>query len=119
MNASFVLVLTTLPVDGDAEAFARTLIDERLAACVNILPPMQSIYRWEGTIEQAEERQLLMKTAADRVEELKKRFVDPAPVRGPRASRDPRGRWRRGLPRVDQALDAALGGAEAPPYTSA
>ena len=83
MNASFVLVLTTLPVDGDAEAFARTLIDERLAACVNILPPMQSIYRWEGTIEQAEERQLLMKTAADRVEELKQRFVTLHPYEVP------------------------------------
>ena len=45
----FVLVLTTYPADGDADAFARTLVDERLAACVSVLPPMQSIYRWKGS----------------------------------------------------------------------
>jgi periplasmic divalent cation tolerance protein len=75
MGTPFVIVLTTLPIDADAETLARALIEERLAACVNILAPMQSIYRWEGAIEQAEERQLIMKTAVDRVEELKKRVI--------------------------------------------
>ena len=70
----FVLVLTTFPADGDAEALARTLVDERLAACVNILPPMRSIYTWKGAIELASERQLLIKTATHRVKELETRL---------------------------------------------
>ena len=65
-----VLVLTTLPVDADAAAFARTLVTERLAACVNLLAPMESVYRWEGTIEQETERQVVIKTSKDRVSML-------------------------------------------------
>lgn len=83
MDSHFVLILTTLPFDADAETFARTLIEERLAACVNILLPMQSIYRWEGAVEQAEERQLIMKTAGDKVEELKKRVMELHPYEVP------------------------------------
>jgi periplasmic divalent cation tolerance protein len=71
---AYVIVLTTFPADGDAAALARTLVDERLAACVNVLPPMQSIYRWEGQVEAATERQLVIKTTAARVEELKARL---------------------------------------------
>jgi hypothetical protein len=52
MNHEYVMVLTTLPVDADGPGFARRIIDERLAACVNLLAPMESIYRWEGAIEQ-------------------------------------------------------------------
>ena len=62
MDAEYVLALTTLPLDQDAVAFARALVDERLAACVNILPEMQSIYRWQGNVEEERERQLLIKT---------------------------------------------------------
>lgn len=61
-----LLVLTNLP---DAEA-ARTLADfvvsARLAACVNILAPCRSIYRWQGKVEDAQEVPLLIKTTADR-----------------------------------------------------
>jgi periplasmic divalent cation tolerance protein len=74
-TASFAIVLTTLPADGDVESLARALVDERLAACVNILPAMQSIYRWEGKVEQASERQLIIKTAAAQVEDLKARIA--------------------------------------------
>jgi len=70
----FVVVLTTFPADGDAETFARTLVEERLAACVNILPPMRSIYMWKGAIERADERQLLIKTATHRVAQLETRL---------------------------------------------
>lgn len=63
----YVLVLTTLPVDAnEAATFARTLVEERLAACVNVLPPMESIYLWDNMIEREPERQLIIKTAKDR-----------------------------------------------------
>jgi periplasmic divalent cation tolerance protein len=65
-----VVVLTTLPADADAAAFARALVDARLAACVNLLPVMESVYRWKGGIERDGERQLLIKTSRDRVSAL-------------------------------------------------
>jgi periplasmic divalent cation tolerance protein len=73
--SSIVIVLTTFPADRDAAPFARALVDERLAACVNILPPMESIYRWQGVVEQASERQLFIKTSLTRFKELKKRIA--------------------------------------------
>jgi periplasmic divalent cation tolerance protein len=69
----FVVVMVTFPADGDAEAFARTLVDERLAACVNVLPLMRSVYRWKGEVEAASERQLLIKTKAASVAALEER----------------------------------------------
>ena len=65
-SAEYVLVFTTLPQDADPAAFARALVDERLAACVNLLPPMESIYRWEGSVERETERQLIIKTTRER-----------------------------------------------------
>jgi periplasmic divalent cation tolerance protein len=70
MTHEYVIVLTTLPADADGAAFARALVEERLAACVNLSAPMDSIYRWEGTIEMETERQLVIKTSRDRVVEL-------------------------------------------------
>jgi periplasmic divalent cation tolerance protein len=70
----FVVILTTFPVDGDVEQFAKTLVEERLAACVNVLAPMRSIYRWKGAIESADERQLVIKTNTDRVHDLETRI---------------------------------------------
>ncbi len=70
MAQEYVIVLTTLPADADGAAFARGLVEERLAACVNLSAPMDSIYRWEGTIETETERQLVIKTSRDRVVEL-------------------------------------------------
>ena len=83
MEPTFVIVLTTFPADGDISAFARTLVEERLAACVNVLPPMDSIYRWQGAVEQASERQIIMKTTAARAEDLKKRIVALHPYEVP------------------------------------
>jgi periplasmic divalent cation tolerance protein len=59
-----VIVFTTLGADADATAFAHTLVEERLAACVNILPPMISIYRWKAGIERDREQQLIIKTTS-------------------------------------------------------
>ena len=74
-----VLVLVTYPTTHDPLALARALVDERLVACVNVLPPMQSVYRWESRVEQAEEHQLVMKTTRPRVEALKARLGDIHP----------------------------------------
>ena len=72
-SKQIVLVLTTLGTSADVDGFARTLVEERLAACVNVLPPMQSTYRWKGMVEQDTERQVVIKTAADRVGALRAR----------------------------------------------
>lgn len=68
------IVLTTLGADADATALARTLVEERLAACVNILPPMTSVYRWAGRLEQDREQQLIIKTTAARLSALEARL---------------------------------------------
>ena len=75
----FVIVLTTLPSEGDAERFAFQLVEERLAACVNILPPMRSVYRWKNAIEQANERQVLIKTTRARLSALENRLRELHP----------------------------------------
>ena len=62
-ETDYVIVMTTLPAEADATGFAQALVDARLAACVNLLPAMESIYRWEGKVEQERERQLIIKTS--------------------------------------------------------
>jgi len=78
-ESQFTLVLTTFPADREVDAFARTLVDERLAACVNVLAPMQSTYRWKGNVETAAERQLLIKTKAASVAALEQRVRELHP----------------------------------------
>ena len=73
MNA--VIVLTTVGAAFDVTPLAHTLVEERLAACVSVLPPMQSIYRWQGQIHVDDERQLVIKTSADRVGALQLRLA--------------------------------------------
>ena len=68
-----VLVLTTMPDDRRAEELARTLIDERLAACVNVSGAMVSTYHWKGQVETAAERQVVIKTVRERLPELEAR----------------------------------------------
>ena len=78
-----VVVLTTLGADADAAAMARTLVDERLAACVNVLPAMLSVYRWKGAVESDREQQLVIKTAASRVAALEARVRELHPYELP------------------------------------
>ncbi len=61
-----LLVLTNLPDEASAHALATALVAERLAACVNILAPCRSVYRWQGEIETAQEIPLLIKTSTTR-----------------------------------------------------
>ncbi len=69
-----VLILTTVPDDDRAEVFARTLVDEQLAACVNLHGPMRSLYRWNGKVESDAERQIVIKTTRGRVGDVEARL---------------------------------------------
>lgn len=64
------LVYITAPDADAARRVARTLVDERLAACVNLLGPIESIYRWKGNVESAQEVALIAKTRQSLVEAL-------------------------------------------------
>jgi len=68
------IALTTIGSESDALSLAKTLVDERLAACVNVLPAMVSIYRWKGSIEQDKEHQVVIKTSSDRLPALETRL---------------------------------------------
>jgi periplasmic divalent cation tolerance protein len=72
------IVLTTFGV-GQAAAAARVLVEERLAACVNVLPAMTSVYRWEGAVQQEAEEQVVIKTTADRLARLESRLRELHP----------------------------------------
>ena len=61
-----VLVLTTAGSEAEAREIANELVERRLAACVNIVPRIQSVYRWEGKVETAEEFLLIIKTTRAR-----------------------------------------------------
>lgn len=69
-----VLILTTMPDDERADELARTLVDERLAACVNVHGPMMSTYRWKGQVERDAERQVVIKTTRARLPGLEARL---------------------------------------------
>ena len=69
-----VIVLTTIDAE-HADELAATLVNERLAACVNVHGPMQSTYRWKGAVETAAERQLFIKTTASRLAALEARLA--------------------------------------------
>jgi periplasmic divalent cation tolerance protein len=65
-----VMVMTTSADAAHAEALARLLVEQRLAACVQVLAPMRSTYRWQGGVEQADEQLLLIKTTQGRVADV-------------------------------------------------
>lgn len=77
------VVLTTIAAREDAIALARTLVNERLAACVNVLPQMTSVYRWKGAIEEEPEHQVVIKTASDRLSALQARLRQLHPYEVP------------------------------------
>ncbi len=78
-----VVVLTTVPSGEVGETIGRTLVEERLAACVNVLPPMTSIYRWRGAIERDTAHQVVIKTTATRVSALRARLATLHPYELP------------------------------------
>jgi periplasmic divalent cation tolerance protein len=68
--AEYVQVLTTVDSEDSGAQLARGIVDARLAACVQIVGPIKSVYWWQGNVEDAREWQLLAKTTADLVPEL-------------------------------------------------
>lgn len=91
------VVLCNVPPD-EAGRIARSVVEEGLAACVNLLPGVRSVYRWEGRVEEAEETTLLIKTTAERAPALRARLCALHPYDTPEilalpvdeASSDPR-----------------------------
>jgi periplasmic divalent cation tolerance protein len=81
--SDYSIVLTTMPDDERADELARTLVDERLAACVNVHGPMSSTYRWNQTVEHEAERQLVIKTTSDRLAALERRVRELHPYEVP------------------------------------
>ena len=82
-DTNCVIVCTTLPVDADSMMFGRTLVQERLAACVTSHSGLRSIYRWGDGIELNEEQGLVIKTTQDRVEALGTRVRELHPYEVP------------------------------------
>jgi periplasmic divalent cation tolerance protein len=78
-----LVVLCTVGKAEQAEAIARALVEERLAACVNVVPTVVSIYRWKGAVERDEERLLVIKTRAERFEALRQAIVARHPYEVP------------------------------------
>lgn len=70
--SSFSQLSTTTDNEEEALNLARLLVEQRLAACVQVVGPVKSVYRWEGEIEQAEEWICLIKTREELFEEMKK-----------------------------------------------
>src|ERR1700748_3288065 len=70
-----MVILCTCANETEALRIARSLVDERLAACVNVLPPVRSIYRWQGAVEEALEILITIKTTAERFPALHSRLL--------------------------------------------
>jgi periplasmic divalent cation tolerance protein len=78
-----VIVLTTVGASFDPRQLANDLVERRLAACVNIIPQLHSVYRWQGKIENDAEQMLLIKTVDGRLDELQKALFSLHPYEVP------------------------------------
>lgn len=78
-----VVALTTVAKIEDAESLARSLVEKRLAACVNIVSNIRSIYRWEGSVASDAEHLLLIKTTNERVAEVREAILSNHPYEVP------------------------------------
>lgn len=78
-----LVVLVTAPSEGLALEIGRTLVDERLAACVSVVPGLTSIYQWEGRREETAEALLLIKTRPEGYAALQRRVLELHPYAVP------------------------------------
>ena len=90
-----LLVLTNLPERAAAERLAGLLVEKRLAACVNVLAPCRSVYRWQGAVRHDEEHPMLIKTTAERYPALEQALRSGHPYELPEIIAVP---IERGLP---------------------
>lgn len=81
------MVLLTAPNADQAAELAHALVEARVAACVNIVPGLRSIYRWEGAVEDQAEVLMVVKTAADRFEALQQKVLALHPYEVPEVLR--------------------------------
>ncbi len=75
MASDVLVVLCTVPAGDAGAVLARTLVEERLVACVNLLPGVRSIYTWQGAVQDEPEQLALLKTTLDRFEEVRARLL--------------------------------------------
>lgn len=80
---TLLLVMTNLPDADSARSLASGLVEQKLAACVNVLAPCESVYRWQGKVEQAEEVPLLIKTTTEKYPELESAILKRHPYELP------------------------------------
>ena len=92
---SALLVLTNLPDRASAERLADSLVEHRVAACVNILAPCRSVYRWKDAVQRDEEHPMLIKTTAERYAALEQAIRSGHPYELPEIIAVP---VERGLP---------------------
>lgn len=78
-----LLVLTNMPNLAAAQNLAYRLVERKLAACVNIMPGVQSVYRWQGAVEQAQEVTMLIKTTQRRYPDLQAAIQAHHPYKTP------------------------------------
>jgi len=78
-----LLVFTTLPSADKAAELAKVVVEERLAACANLLPAIRSIYHWQGKLQDENEVLVLLKTRAEHLERLKLRILELHPYEVP------------------------------------
>lgn len=83
MKSEYIQVVTTVSSAAEAEAIARGLLEARLAACVQIVGPLTSMYWWQGKIDRAGEYQCLLKSRADRFEEVAAAIIGLHPYEVP------------------------------------
>lgn len=81
--APALLCLSTAPDRAVADRIARALVEERLAACVNLLPGITSVYRWQGAVETGEEVLMLAKTTKEQLDALTARIAELHPYEVP------------------------------------
>jgi periplasmic divalent cation tolerance protein len=82
MAKDVLVVLVTCPPE-KAQAIAGALVEERVAACVNVVPSLSSVYRWKGAVHNEAEALLLVKTSKDRFEDLKQAVLRHHPYELP------------------------------------
>jgi periplasmic divalent cation tolerance protein len=75
MTSEYIIVLVTAPNEEDAGRIGRALVEERLAACANIIRSIRSIYRWEGRIEDEQEALMIVKTKKELFQRVKERVI--------------------------------------------